>query len=79
MRRHNGSDVSEIREAPIYAKVLVYCTKNKVWARQFMFLNIDGETATVQFPDAPKPFRTTVVKVFKLDATVQQVLLRQYH
>lgn len=65
LRNRNGLDVSEIHNAPLGWKVLVYRTKNNSWEGPFTLLNIDGEKCTVQCPDGKKQFGTTVVKVFK--------------
>lgn len=65
LRSRNGPDVSEIHNAPLGSKVLVYRTKNNSWEGPFTLLNIEGETCSVQCSDGPKTFRSTVVKLFK--------------
>lgn len=61
----NGPGVTDVHKAPLGSKVLVYRTKSKSWEGPFRLLNLDRETVSVQCPDGPKQFRSTVVKFFK--------------
>jgi len=65
--RTNGIPVGkenseELRKLPAGAEVLIYRNKSKIWEGPFPFINIEGETVTVQLPSGRKIFRSTAVK-----------------
>lgn len=53
---------TELRKLPAGAKVYVFRQKTKKWEGPFIFVEIQGETVTVQLPAGRKIFRSSVVK-----------------
>lgn len=67
MASRNGPDVTDVRKAPLFSKVLVYRTMSKSWEGPFRLLNADRETVTVQCPDGPQAFPHDGRRLFKED------------
>ena len=58
-----GKESSEsLKNLPAGSSVLVYRKDSKKWEGPYTFINIDGETVTVQLPHGRKIFRSHVVK-----------------
>lgn len=56
---------------PINSKVLVW-RENQGWTGPHTLISIDGQTCTIQLQNGPRQFRTTVVKPFLEENSIDQ-------
>ena len=67
LAERNGPDVSDLVDAPIGSKVLVWREKPKAWKGPYTLLAIDGGTVNIDLPSGPTVFAITSVKLYHED------------
>jgi hypothetical protein len=75
LNTRNGPIVTPILDLPLNSDVLVWREGNAnqrgKWTGPFKFLGIEGETCKIELPSGPTDFRSTVVKPFLIESTVE--------
>ncbi|EED17146.1 hypothetical protein TSTA_022030 [Talaromyces stipitatus ATCC 10500] len=68
LNTRNGPASTAVHLLPINSDVRIWREGNTgyagEWKGPYKLLSVEGETCTIQFPDGPKQFRTTVVRLY---------------
>ena len=64
LHQRNGPQTMRMHDIPINSPVLVWRIHQKKWTGPYKLLSTSRETCTVELPNGPTDFRTTVVKPY---------------
>src|SRR5436190_19117261 len=64
LQQQNGPQTLPTHDIPIGSPILVWRTHQHAWTGPFKLISTQGETCTINMPNGPTDFRTTVVKPY---------------
>ena len=72
LAQRNGPNTKSVHNLLIRALVLVYRIHKKEWTGLYKLLSIEGETCVIELPSGPTKFRSTVVKLYYKDVSIEE-------
>src|SRR5438045_9185680 len=79
LQQRNGPQTLPTHDIPIGSLILVWRTHQNAWTGPFKLISTQGETCTIDMPNGPTDFCTTMVKPYITEQQKDDTLDRMPH